>query len=66
MPCGVLNEYANAGPADGCPARENSTRSGAAMSVYVPTVERAPPPTRFWLMTTGAFRWLTLSTSGCP
>jgi hypothetical protein len=43
---GVLNEKAKAGPACGWPTRENRSRNSAAMSVYVPTLEREPP-TRF-------------------
>ena len=46
------------------PAPENSRRSSAAMSVAVPTVERGPPPSRFWSTTTARPRCSTASVSG--
>ncbi|WP_344837002.1 hypothetical protein [Nonomuraea dietziae] len=46
------------------PYLENSTRRMGWISVMVPTVERAPPPTRFWSMTTAGVRWASRSASG--
>jgi hypothetical protein len=61
-----LNEKELAYPTYGLPARENSSRSSGAMSVIVPTVDRDPPPNRFWLTTIAADRFSIMSTSGCP
>lgn len=64
MPRGSLKEYMWEGPAPGLPAREKSTRSIGRISVIVPTVERALPPTCRWSMTIAVVRFSITSASG--
>ena len=62
---GVVNSKFD-GYTVGWPTRENSNRSSGLMSVTVPTVERGPPPRRFWSTITAVDNPSMNSTSGLP
>ena len=64
IPFGLLKEKYDAGPILGIPIRENKSRSDAYMSLIVPTVDRAFPPSLLWSITTEGFRLSIYSTFG--
>ena len=56
MPLGLLNEKNDAGPTDGVPILENNKRRREYISLIVPTVDLAFPPSRDWSMITDELR----------
>ena len=48
----------------GVPIRENSSLNTEYISLIVPTVERAFPPSRLWSTTTNGLRLSIISTFG--
>jgi hypothetical protein len=66
MPCGSLNPNTLLYPRCGVLRRENSSRRNELMSVTVPSVERLPPPSRFWSTTIAVERFSIRSASGWP
>nr|WP_254693437.1 hypothetical protein [Streptomyces qinglanensis] len=64
IPAGSLKEKAEDSPTCGVLVRENSRRRKVQMSVTVPTVERAFPPSRRWSTTTTGDSPSMCATSG--